>query len=581
MKNKRMKKSFQWIVLRVATVYWMFPFLMILGMASYYLFSDQIQQRIREVVQVVETNAESVAATLDRAVELSREATEDGELRDFLEKKKQSGDYQTKNDMSSYLTRKYKKKAEFQCVMFWDAQEEEKLSAAVYNSSVGGSYRKIELYWEKDHETIAACARDIDTKIAFVNLDGRLYMVRNILSRDYHRRGTLVMRMNVNKCFGGFMRVAGEYDTDIQINDCVLHIKEKQVEGSEKRPEMKLFKKENIWKDGKLWITSEPKTRGYALSVVSRISRGMIFDYVYRYLVFLLLLLIVLIPFLYTLLYLVKHHILNPIKELLAGAHAIQEGNFGFQITSEADNQEFQYLTDSFNVMSQKLKYHFEHQYEEELALRDARIKALQAHINPHFMNNTLEIINWEARLEGNVKVSKMIENLSVLLNAAMDRKGCPKVTLREEMSYVEAYLQIMRERLGSRLKVSVEIQEEAMELKLPRLILQPVIENAIEHGVIPNKEGLVVIRGQIQGDYLYLDIFNNGVLTKEEKDKISQLLNNDCDTSRESFGSLGIANVNQRLLIMYGNGSGLNVFQSENNYICSRLTVYVGDNGQ
>ena len=580
-KNEKKKKSFQWTVLRVAAVYWMFPFLMILGMASYYLFSDQVQQRVRGAVQQVEANAESAAATLDRAVELSREATEDGILRELLERKNQSGDYQTQNDMNLYLTRKYKKKTEFQCVMFWDTRDEEHISASIYNSSAGGSYGKIDTYWEKDHETVAAYAREIDTKIAFVNQDGRLYMVRNIVSRDYQSMGTLVMRLNVNKCFDGLMRFAREYETDIKINDCVLHITEKQVEGTEEMPKLENTEKGNTWRDGKLWVTAEPRTKGYTLSVVSKIPKGLIFDSIYSYLVVLALLLAVLIPLLYTLLYLVKRHILNPMKELLAGAHEIQEGNLGFQITKEADNQEFQYLTDSFNAMSEKLKYQFEHLYQEELALRDARIKALQAHINTHFMNNTLEIINWEARLEGNVKVSKMIEALSVLMNAAMDRKSCPKVTLREEMTYVEAYLHIMGERLGSRLKVSVEIQEEAMDFRIPRLILQPVIENAIEHGVIPYKEGLVVMRSQIQGEYLYLDILNSGVLTEEEKEKIRQLLNPDYDTSRESFGNLGIANVNQRLAIMYGNGSGLQVFQKEDDQICSRLTIFVGKKEQ
>ena len=90
-----------------------------------------------------------------------------------------------------------------------------------------------------------------------------------------------------------------------------------------------------------------------------------------------------------------------------------------------------------------RLKYQFDHIYEEELALKDARIMALQSHINPHFMNNTLEIINWEARLAGNDKVS--IRSLGTLLDAALDRKKQPEVPLKEELTYVKAYLFIRR----------------------------------------------------------------------------------------------------------------------------------------
>ena len=72
----------------------------------------------------------------------------------------------------------------------------------------------------------------------------------------------------------------------------------------------------------------------------------------------------------------------------------------GYQLSYQANSREFQYLTDSYNHMSGQLQHQFNRLYQEELALRDAHIKALQAHINPHFLNNTLEIINWEARME-------------------------------------------------------------------------------------------------------------------------------------------------------------------------------------
>ena len=209
-----------------------------------------------------------------------------------------------------------------------------------------------------------------------------------------------------------------------------------------------------------------------------------------------------------------------------------------------------------------RLKYQFDHIYEEELALKDARIMALQSHINPHFMNNTLEIINWEARLAGNDKVSEMISSLGTLLDAALDRKKQPEVPLKEELTYVKAYLFIMKERFGKRLEVTLEIPEELYQEKVPRLILQPVIENAIAHGVQVQGTGKVRITGKKEQDFLILAVHNDGTMTEEDEARIERLLKPDYNTSRESSGNLGIANVNQRLRILYGEESGLSIFE-------------------
>lgn len=160
------------------------------------------------------------------------------------------------------------------------------------------------------------------------------------------------------------------------------------------------------------------------------------------------------VPLLAVVIWFFTRNVSHPIDRLIGEAKSIEEGNFGVQVSDRFHSSEFQYLTDAFNSMSYKLKYQFDRIYKEELALRDARIMALQSQINPHFLNNTLEIINWEARLSDNVKVSRMIEALSTMLDAAMDRKGRPIVHVSEEMMYVDAYLYIISERLGKRLTI-------------------------------------------------------------------------------------------------------------------------------
>lgn len=185
------------------------------------------------------------------------------------------------------------------------------------------------------------------------------------------------------------------------------------------------------------------KGSDFTLSTVIEADTKELFNPLYDYRYLLLLMTLFLLPMLGLFWWMSTRYLTDPLKLMVGQAKEIESGNLGYQLEKDTKSLEFEYLRESYNHMSRTLKYQFDHIYEEELALRDARIMALQSHINPHFMNNTLEIINWEARLGENEKVSRMIESLSVLMNAAMDRKKLPEITLSEEMIYVDAYLRI------------------------------------------------------------------------------------------------------------------------------------------
>lgn len=177
--------------------------------------------------------------------------------------------------------------------------------------------------------------------------------------------------------------------------------------------------------------------------------------------------------------------------------------------------------------------------------------------------------------MAGDDKVSEMIEALATLMNAGIDRKMRPVIPLSEEMVYVNAYLHIIKARFGSRLVVEDRFPEEIMDCLVPRLILQPVIENAIEHGAAQtSSQSTVELRGRREGEMLYLEIINESKMTEEDVAKVKRLLDPDYDTSKESSGNLGISNVNQRLRIIYGGESGLEVGMIDENRVMSRLTM-------
>lgn len=183
--------------------------------------------------------------------------------------------------------------------------------------------------------------------------------------------------------------------------------------------------------------------------------------------------------------------------------------------------------------------------------------------------------------MAGDIKVSEMIGALGTLLDAAMDRRKQPEVRLSEELTYVNAYLFIMKERFGKRLTVFNEIPDEILEYKVPRLILQPVIENAIEHGITPKGTGKITMSGSLEGEYLILKVVNDGTMTAEDEERIKRLLQPDYNTSRESSGNLGIANVNQRLRIIYGEESGLRIEKQGDTQTAALLQIKIRQNAK
>lgn len=578
MKEKK-KFSIQWRVIAIALGCWMIPFVLMVGMMVHYILSNQMGDRVDNMTDQVNFNMQTSVERLNQAIEDSRDASYEGELRSVYEAYKSNDykDYWLSGRVRGYLNTKYTNDPSFSSTIFWYREAPEKLNGEVYNSSAGGAYHQINTYWEYDHEAVREYAETLDTGIGFLDRDGRIYMIRNLVNRSFEPVGVLVMRLNTAYCFEGMRHFLNDFDMGIYLNDLCLEFSQDGEQENKEGMRPEEYPQGSTWEGGYLYIRNLVKENSYRLDTLVRIPKTVVMDSMYAYMRILGVMIVLLVPLVVFLIFMVRRHILQPTEQLMEGAREIQEGNLGYQITFEAGSQEFVYLTESFNQMSSRLKYQFDHIFQEEMALKDARIMALQSHINPHFMNNTLEIINWEARLSGNMKISKMIESLSVLMNAAMDRKRRHVVPLKEELQYVEAYLHIMKERLGSKLTVEMDISEETLNEKVPRLILQPVIENAIEHGVIRSGSGTVVLRSYKKGDYLYLETENNGIMNEQERAKVDRLLAPDYDTSKESSGNLGIANVNQRLGILYGEPCGLSIFQEKDDRICARLTIFVG----
>lgn len=562
-------------------VCWFLPLSLLAFTTGYYLTKDRMENEISKELQRLKFMDQTVTFNLDQAILESREATYDDTLMTAY------GDYQKGASSKQALVYKsyyflrdhYSNSDRIKIAVCWYREAPETLACSTYNSCAGASYPEIKQYWEEDHAAIQALSQDLGTRVAFYQNGEKIYLVRNLYTRKYENAGTLVFLLNNDFCFQPYTALAEGTAVTVKIDDCMLALsgdmltqKQAGLENEKVSAFGYTLKKHDFYE------YHNARRRNYQYISMVHFPTSVVAALLTGYQRVFVVIILCSVPMLILLLFMYHRNVIDPIQQLMQGAGKIAEGHRGYQIEYQPKSREFAYLTDCFNSMSKRIEHQFEQIAKEEIALRDARIKALQLHINPHFMNNTLEIINWEARLAGNEKISKMIEALGTLMNAGMNRENRRLIPLSEEMVYINAYLYISLERLGDRLTVINELPEDIMGYSVPRLILQPVVENAIEHGVVKSGSGTVILYGHREGEYLYLEILNESVLTEQDRQKIDRLLDVNYDSSQEPSGNLGISNVNQRLKMIYGEPCGLTITQIDGNHVCSRLMLRVSE---
>ena len=203
------------------------------------------------------------------------------------------------------------------------------------------------------------------------------------------------------------------------------------------------------------------------------------------------------------------------------------------------------------------------------ISLHNAQICALQTQINPHFLNNTLEAIGNAAALlmKGENKVTEMIYSLGMLMRISLSGENY-LVPLEEELKHVELYVKLVDFRFRGRIAMHIEIPEELKQEKIVKLTLQPLIENAIEHGLAKRRnDGRIWIKGERQEDKIYIHVIDNGDgISEEELAKLQEQLDKSpINGSRH----IGLRNVNQRLKLVFGEEYGLRLSSARGGGLC------------
>ena len=251
--------------------------------------------------------------------------------------------------------------------------------------------------------------------------------------------------------------------------------------------------------------------------------------------------------------------VLSPLKQLRSFMKDIEDEKFDVNIDVKG-NDEISLLGQSFNKMSTRLGELINEVYSVQLKQKEAELKALQAQINPHFLYNTLDTIYWMCRMEKATESSELVQSLSRLFRLSLNSGG-EFSTVKKEIEHLGCYIKIQQKRLADKVEFIIDAQPEVMECKVVKLVLQPLVENAIHHGMEKTgKSGVISIRIFSEDDNLMYIIRDNGAGADQEE--ITGFLERVAEGNR----GFGIKNVNDRIKLYFGEGFGLSFITSPGN---------------
>ena len=248
---------------------------------------------------------------------------------------------------------------------------------------------------------------------------------------------------------------------------------------------------------------------------------------------------------------LISRGISRPVSRLSHAMSQVQEGELAVQVSAR-HGDELGLLTERFNRMTAQLKLQMENSVRQQREMDESQIRLLQAQLNPHFLYNTLDTIKWMAKINGIPDIAKITSNLAVILRQCVSSSQF--VTLRQELDMVRGYTDIQRIRFSGRFEYLVDLPPALENCVIPKLILQPLVENAILHGLSEKESGYVYLYATAPDeDTLVISVTDDGQgMPPETVERLSQV------ESKIVEGHLGLYNVNHIIKMNYGKEYGL-----------------------
>lgn len=277
----------------------------------------------------------------------------------------------------------------------------------------------------------------------------------------------------------------------------------------------------------------------------------------------------------------------RPIRDLSKAAKEMSVGNFDVQVVKMKTNDEVKVLSESFLQMREDIKQYIKEIREKselDKLLKELELKHLQNQINPHFLFNTLNTISRMAYLEEANVTSRLIQSVSTLLRSSLGDIN-KSVSLREETNVVQEYFYIQKTRFAERISFQTKIDEDCLDIKIPALTLQPLVENSFIHGVEGLEEGgMISLAIYRDGENIIIEVTDNGK-GMDEQTKQRILSQDPINLNEEHHGhstGIGLRNVIKRLELVYKTKNILDIISQPNKGTTIRITLHpMGDSPQ
>ena len=243
------------------------------------------------------------------------------------------------------------------------------------------------------------------------------------------------------------------------------------------------------------------------------------------------------------------------IDEIATACDLVSHGNLNTELTISS-HDEFQVIAQAYNTMLENVRKSMEKSVKLGRDTAVAQIRQMESQFNPHFLFNTLENIRFMVRLDPNAADAAMVQ-LAQLMRYSIKQEGMT-VSLKEDLRYIESYMSILKMRFGSRLSYETRIPDELMRRRIPKLIVQPILENAVKYGMEKKRELKIEIEARCIGERLEISIRDNGPgIEPEVMETLMRYMENPDMERRTSFG---LMNVHDRLRLMYGERYGIRI---------------------
>ena len=251
----------------------------------------------------------------------------------------------------------------------------------------------------------------------------------------------------------------------------------------------------------------------------------------------------------------------RPIHVLNETMHEVQTGNLDAHMQEDWPTTEFAQMSGNFNYMTADLKEYMEKQVEQQKQLNEIQIAMMQAQLNPHFLYNTLDTVKWVAKANRVPEIVTLVSKLAKILRAAISKEQF--TTLREEMELVKSYAEIQRIRFNGKFECLCSYDESLADCELPKLVIQPIVENAVIHGLAECEEGHIQVTAYTEESEnmpkLVVTVSDDGCGIEQE---VIDRLNS--KGLRERTDHIGLGNVDRIIRLHYGDEYGVKISKPE-----------------